>query len=49
MTTAIMVDGGLYLKRTETLFGTENPKERPKELDDYIGKPVEASLPRLLL
>lgn len=35
MTTAIMVDGGFYLKRARILFGSKSPKDRAKELDDY--------------
>lgn len=33
--TAIMVDGGFYLKRSYALFGNKNPKQRADELIEY--------------
>lgn len=35
LTTAIMVDGGFYLKRAKSLFGEKSPKDRANELFRY--------------
>lgn len=33
--TAILVDGGFYLKRAYALFGDKTPKQRADELIEY--------------
>lgn len=34
--TAILVDGGFYRKRAQSLWGTKTPKKRAQELNDYV-------------
>lgn len=38
MSTAILVDGGFYLKRAQTLWGNKSPTDRAKELFAYCQK-----------
>ena len=40
METAILVDGGFYLKRARSLFGSMTPKERADELENYCKKHI---------
>ena len=40
METAILVDGGFYLKRARKLFGNKPPKERADELERYCRKHI---------
>lgn len=35
MKTAIMIDGGFYRKRSQSIFGEKTPEERAKELNNY--------------
>ena len=42
ITTAILVDGAFYRRRSENLFGVKSPEERAKELHDYCLKHVHA-------
>lgn len=40
METAILVDGGFYLKRARSLLGSMTPKERADELENYCKKHI---------
>ena len=40
METAILVDGGFYLKRAKCLFGPKTPQDRAAELDHYCRKHI---------
>ena len=42
ITTAILVDGAFYRKRSQTLFGVKSPDERAQELYEYCKKHVRA-------
>ena len=39
--TAILVDGGFYRKRANTLFGHKTPEERANELISYCNKHID--------
>lgn len=41
--TAILVDGGFYLKRSYSLFGDKTPKQRADELIEYTMKHLKGS------
>lgn len=41
--TAVMVDGGFYLKRAKALFGDKDPEQRADELVEYCRRHVRAS------
>ncbi len=42
ITTAILVDGAFYRRRSQTLFGDKSPDERAEELYEYCMKHVRA-------
>ena len=39
--TAILVDGGFYRKRANSLFGHKTPEERASELISYCNKHID--------
>ena len=40
MNTAILVDGGFYIKRAQTLWGCKSPSDRAQELFTYCLKHI---------
>ena len=47
--TAIMVDGGYYLKRANALRGQKTPQERADELDEYCKSLMKGFLSGILI
>lgn len=48
MSTAILVDGAFYQKRSRALFGEKSPQERADELDDYCHRHIRKHHDRYL-